>query len=412
MEGLKMKGTTKSRGLKALAVSTALGLGMTACNRDYVVGYLYATNAKATPGLITAYAISYESGALTQLSDSPIPTGGNNPVTIVASPNGKNLYVLNHDTSTVVQFDVGTDGKIYPENTYNVVQGTGAADAGITGSFPVAAAVDAAGKFLYVIFSYQNGYTTVRPGPGGIATFPINSDGSLGTALTNTTTGTTLPYVPLGFNPVGIAVPATGGYVYVVDQDGPPGTLLSFAENTSTGALSPIGVAAGIPAVGAGGTPSAIAEDPTGHFLYVTDSTNNQLNAFTVTGGIPSPNSTIATGLTPMGVTIDPRGKFLYVANFNSNSVGTYTIAPSSGVLTNSGGAFSVGTGPTCVAIDPALGIYLYTSNEIGNSVSGEQLNPQTGTLEQIQGTPFNSQTLTTCLVAVANGAHASQLVQ
>jgi 6-phosphogluconolactonase (cycloisomerase 2 family) len=386
---------------------------MTACSRDYVVGYLYATNAKATPGLVTGYAIDYESGALTQLSDSPIPTGGNNTVTIVASPNGKNLYVVNHDTSTVVQFDIGTDGKIYPENTYNVVQGTaGTAAAGIYGSYPMAAAVDAGGKFLYVVFTYQNGYTTVRPGPGGIAAFPINSDGSLGNPLTNTTTGTTLPYFPLGFNPVGITVSPTAGYVYVIDQDGPPGTLLSFAENTSTGALSPIGGAAGIAAVGGGGTPSGITEDPTGHFLYITDSTNNVLDAFTVTGGIPSRTSTIATGLTPMGVTIDPRGKFLYVANYNSNTVGTYTINTSTGALTNSGGSLSVGTGPTCVAVDPALGIYLYTSNEIGNNVSGAQLSPQTGALEQIQSSPFNSQTLTTCLVAVTNGAHATQIVQ
>ncbi len=407
-----MKGITNSRCLKALGVSMALGLGMTACSRDYVVGYLYAINAKPTPGLITGYQIDYETGNLTQLTDSPIPAGGNNTVAVVASPNGKNLYVLNHDTSTVVQFDIGTDGKIYPENTYNVVQGTGTADAGVTGSFPVAAAIDPAGKFLYVAFTYQNGFTTIRPGPGGVAIFPINSDGSLGTALTNTTTGTTLPYVPLGVNPRGIAVSATGGYVYVIDQDGPPGTLLAFAENTSTGALSSIGVAAGIPAVGAGGTPSAITEDPTGHFLYVTDSTNNVLNQFTVTGGVPSRSTaTVATGLTPMGVTIDPRGKFLYVANFNSATVSSYTIG-TSGALSPSGNPFSVGTGPTCVAIDPALGIYLYTSNEIDNNVSGEQLNPQTGALEQIQGTPFSSQTLTTCVVAVTNGAYASQIVQ
>ena len=402
-----MKDSIRSRGLKALAVSMAMGLGMTACSRDYTVGYLYATNAKATPGIITAYAIDYESGALTQLTDSPIPAGGNNTVTLVASPNGKNIYALNQKTSTVVQFDIGTDGKLYPENTYNVVQGSG-----LTGTLPTSAAIDPAGKFLYVTFLYQNGFTAVLPGPGGIATFPINADGSLGTALTNTTTGTTLPYVPVGLNPAGIVIPATGGYVYVIDQDGPPGTLLSFAENTATGALSKIGVTAGIPAVGAGGTPSAITEDPTGHFLYVTDSTNNQLRTFTVAGGIPSPNSSIATGLTPMGITIDPRGKFLYVANFLSNTVGIYTINTSSGVLTNSGGATAVGTGPTCIAIDPSLGIYLYTSNKIEDDVSGEQLNPQTGALEQIQGTPFASQTLTTCVVAVTNGAHASQLAQ
>jgi 6-phosphogluconolactonase len=421
-----MKGTIKSRGLKALAVSMALGLGMTACSRDYTVAYLYVTNAKATPGLITAYAIDYQSGALIQLSDSPIPSGGNNPVALVASPNSKYVYVLNQNTSSVVQFDIGTDGKLYPTNTYSVVQGNG-----LTGTFPTAAAIDPTGKFLYITFLFQNGFTAVHPGPGGIATFPINTDGSLGTALTNTTIGATvtnpLPYIPVGDNPIGITIPATGGFVYVIDQENPltssaHGVLLSFTENATSGALTPI-TGSSFGGVAAGTTPSAITEDPSGHFLYVADSTNNQLNAFTVTGGVPSPiprtsttSPTIATGLTPMGIAIDPRGKFLYVANFNSNTVGTYAIDPSSGALSGTGGGLpvvsSVGTGPTCVTIDPAIGIYLYTSNNTDSSVSAEQLDPHSGALKQVQGTQFSSQVQPTCAVAVANGAHATQIVE
>jgi 6-phosphogluconolactonase (cycloisomerase 2 family) len=404
-----MKCKTSGRGLKALAVSMALGLGMTACSRDYVVGYLYATNAKATPGLITGYSIDYETGQLTQLADSPVPSGGNNTVTIVAAPSGKTLYVLNHDTSTVVQFDVGTDGKLYPENTYNVVQGSG-----YTGTYPTAAAVDAAGKFLYVVFTYQNGYTTVRPGPGGIATFPIAADGSLGTALTNTTIGATaatpLPYIPLGFNPVAVAASATAGNIYVIDRDGPPGTLLSFAENASTGALTALGTTA-LP--GTTATPSALTAAPGGGFLYVTDSSANLVYTYRLSAGLPAsvPASQAATGLNPAAVTIEPRGLFAYVANYGASTVGTYAINATTGALTSTGVTQSVGTGPSCVAIDPALGIYLYTSNNLSENVSGEQLNPKTGALENIQGTPFNAQPLPTCLVAVANGAHASTLV-
>jgi len=310
----------------------------------------------------------------------------------------------------VVQFDVGTDGKLYPENTYNVVQGSG-----YTGTYPTAAAVDAAGKFLYVVFTYQNGYTTVRPGPGGIATFPINSDGSLGTALTNTTIGTTsatpLPYIPLGFNPVAVAASPTTGNIYVLDQDGPPGTLLSFTENASTGALTTLATTS-LP--GTTAVPTALAETPTGGFLFVTDSSANMVYTYRLAGGLPAslPASQATTGLTPAAVTIEPRGLFAYVANYGASTVGTYAINASTGALTSTGATESVGTGPSCVAIDPALGIYLYTSNNLSSSVSGEQLNPKTGALENIQGTPFNSQPLPTCLVAVANGAHATQLLQ
>ena len=406
------------RGLKALAVSLAVGLGMTACSRDYTVGYLYATNAKATPGLVTAYAIDYASGALTQLADSPIPAGGNNTVGLVAAPNGKFLYVINNQTSTVVEFSIGTDGKLYAGQTVSVVQGNN-----LTGSFPTAAAVDPAGKFLYVTFTFQSGFTTVLPGPGGIAIFPINADGTLGAALTNTTIGTTaakpLPYVPVGDNPVGIAISATGGFVYVIDQESPQtssahGVLLTFTENVSTGALTQV-VGGYFSGVAAGTTPAGIAEDPSGHFIYVTDSATNQLYGYLATsGGAPAPMlaSPFTTGLNPLGVTIDPRGLFVYVANFSSSTVSAYTINTATGALSGVSGGISVATGPTCVAIDPALGIYLYTSNQTDNSISAEQLNPHTGSLSQVQNTPYPTQVLPTCVATVTNGAHASQIVE
>jgi 6-phosphogluconolactonase len=401
-----MKGKTMGRGLKALTVSLAVGLGITACSRDYVEGYLYATNAKNQPGQITEYAIDYESGALTVISGSPASSGGNDPVTLVAAPNGLFLYVINQGTSTVVEFAINSDGTLTSKNTYNVAAGNATAS-------PTAAAIDAAGKFLYVTYLNRTGAT----GPGGLATFPINADGSLGTALAA---------IALGDNPVGVVSPATGGYVYVIDQENPlttaaHGVLLTFTENTSTGVLTPVipsgpTVASPAPFVGvaAGTTPAAIAEDPSGHFIYVTDEATNQLYGYTVgPGGAPIAilQSPFTTGLDPLGVTVDPRGTFVYVANFASSTVSSYVINTATGALSGATGV-STATGPTCVTIDPALGIYLYTSNNTDNSISAEQLNPHTGALSPIQGTQFSAQGLPTCVVAVANGAHATQIVE
>src|ERR1700758_4201650 len=133
------------RGAIASIVSLAMGLGLTACSGTYTIGYIYMTAAKNTAGLVDGYKVDYQSGDLVPLEDSPIPSGGKNPVTIVATPNARYLYVVNHDDSTVVFFAIGTDGKIYPQKTYNVL-----------GSFSTAAAVDPAGKFLYVTYTYQN----------------------------------------------------------------------------------------------------------------------------------------------------------------------------------------------------------------------------------------------------------------
>ena len=132
-----------------------MGLGLTACSNDYTVAYLYATTAHANPGLINGYKVDYQSGTLDVLADSPIPSGGRNPVTIVASPDHKSVYAIHRDDSIVVFFAIGTDGKLYPQATYN-----------ITGSFATAAAIDPAGKFLYVTFTFQPGFTPVSPGPG------------------------------------------------------------------------------------------------------------------------------------------------------------------------------------------------------------------------------------------------------
>ena len=428
-QGKRMKGFLRGRAIKALAVTVASGLlGITACSRDYTVAYLYVTSAtRTTMGVVNAYSVDYQSGALQQLTDSPIPSGGSNPVGLVASPNGKYLYVLNHDTSAVEQFDIGTDGKLFAENTYPVVQGSG-----LIGSFPTAAAIDAKGAFLYVTFTYQNGFTTATPGPGGVAVFPINSDGTLGAALTNTTVGTTaatpLPYYPVGFAPVGVVVSAYNGYVYVVEQDTTvangvstqTGTIVAFAEDTGTGALTAVpGTVAitGSTLTGfrAGTKPSAIAEDPSARFVYVSDQLTNQLYAYSVTTGgalVSIPSSPFNTGNFPLGVTIDPRGTFVYVANYNDNSVSSYAINTATGSLSGiAGNTGSFSTGPTCVAIEPALGIYLYTSNNIDASVSAAQLSPNTGVLKSVQGTPYTAQALPTCAVAVANGSHATQLV-
>ena len=397
----------------ATVASLALGLGLSSCSRDYTLAYVYVTaatvGAAATQaGVINAYAVDYQTGALTQLADSPIPSGGRNPVTLVVTPDSKTIFVLNRDDSTIVNFAIGTDGKIYPQHTYNV-----------SGSFPVAAAVDAAGKNLYVVCTYQVGYTTASPGPGNVNIFPITQSAASGTTAQVSNLGTPT-VVNTGNNPVGVVASAFNNLVYVLDQDtsaagAPNGIVLAYNQDPASGALTPIG--SGYPA---GTVPSSIAIDPTSKFLYVSDQSTNQIYGFTLPNGVPSPmvSSPFATDLRPVKMTVDPRGTFLYVVNFNGNTVGTYSISQGTGSLTASVGTggtgpTQVGTGPTCVTIEPALGIYLFTSNNLDHSVSGEQLDPHNGTLKSVQNTPFQASQLPTCAVAVGNTTygHATQAV-
>jgi 6-phosphogluconolactonase len=437
-----MKWNKLGRGTVASILSLAL-VSVTACSRDYVLAYVYVTTAKplnastSQNGGVSAYAVDYQIGSLTPLADSPIEAG-RNPVTLVASPSGLNLYVVNHDDSTVGEYSIGTDGKIYLQNTYNV-----------TGSGPTSIAIDTAGAFLYVTFTYQIGpngqqlYSPASPGPGGVTIFPINlSNGSLGSPST----------VKVGNSPVGVVVShqqcqpaasynsanpsctltsATGNgnqtsFVYVVDQEvSPKATVLGFSENMTNGALTPTPgtvittdptgktVATGY---GAGTTPSAIAEDPSSRFVYITDEATNQLygNLASSNGALVAMNtSPFATGIFPVGITVDPRGKYLYVANLTSSTVSAYAIDQATGTPVGSVGSASTATdtAPTCVTVEPALGIYLYTSNSLANTVSAMQLNPHNGGLSQVQNTPFPASGLPTCAVAVANGSHPTQII-
>src|ERR1700744_1481216 len=205
-----MKWNKLGRGTLASVLSLAL-VSVTACSRDYVLAYVYVTTAKpltstSQNGGVSAYAVDYQIGSLTPLADSPVQAG-RNPVTLVASPNGLNLYVVDHDDSTIGVYSIGTDGKIFLQSTVNV-----------TGSNATSIAIDSAGKFLYVTFQYQVGpngkqlYSPASPGPGGVTIFPISAtDGPRGSPQT----------VNVGNTPVGVVVsrptPGTSTvFVYVL----------------------------------------------------------------------------------------------------------------------------------------------------------------------------------------------------
>ena len=348
------------RAVKASMLSLAMALGVTACSNDYTVSYVYMTTAKTLPhGLINAYQVDYQSGYLYTLADSPIDAGGRDTVGLVVAPSELFLYTVNNFDSDVVEFAIGTDGKLYPQHTYN-----------ITGSLPTAAAIDAGGNFLYVTFTYQNNangtelYTPANPGPGGITIFPINKDNTLGTPTT----------VNVGRNPVGIITSTAGNYVYVIEQDSASSAnLLGFSE-------------------------------------YLTDQTLNQVATYSVgTNGIPSLAGTTTTDAGPMGMAFDLDHKYLYVTAYTANALDGFTIG-ANGVPVRSTVAASVqtGTGPTCVTIsgapsnaNPIHAIYLYTSNALSNNLTGEQLSETDGSLDQIQGTPFGGSALPTCAVTV-----------
>ena len=412
----------------ASAVSAALVLGITACGQSNTIDYVYVTSASSNPGNIYAYYSDGESGALSKLAT--VPSGGRNPIAMIASPNGKNLYVLNHDDNTLVQFAVGTDGKIYPLNTYNPQFGTN----------PNGMTLSADGKTMYVVEAYgldakSNPYSPTTPGIGALDVFPVNADGSLNK-------GGEASY-PTCNNPVAVAATPDGSDVYVVND--PAGQLTTLIETVATqnygatgsatvtypavngcsGGSKPVGqistyaVSNGAltpsSLVGAGVAPVGIAVDPSSRFAYVIDFQANYVLSYAVQsgGGLAAlTTSTTPTGQLPSAITVDPRGKFIYVSNFNTGGVTGYQINSVTGTpsaLAGSGSA-ATDTGPAALIVEPSIGRYIYTANFTAGTTSGLILDPNQGTTGQTQNTPYLGAAKATAVAAVKHGNHAVQV--
>jgi 6-phosphogluconolactonase len=227
--------------------------------------------------------------------------------------------------------------------------------------------------------------------------------------------------------PTGVTVLANSSAVYVTAYDksaynpggstssnANPGWVFGFSIGSS-GALTPV---AGSP-FQAGVKPSALATDPVSRFVYVVDFASNELIGYTV---LPSGtlqfmiNGPFKTGNEPTAVTVDPRGIYIYVANSLDYSVSAYSIAlptgtPSTVVNATSSAGNSTDTDPVSIIVEPSLGRFVYTANQVANDISGFRLNPSTGALSTTQAVPYPTGTSPTALVAVPHGNHAIEVV-
>jgi 6-phosphogluconolactonase len=412
-----MKLSNIGRRLVAAASTALAALTIVSCGASNTVDVVFVTSNKQSPGQINVYYLDSESGALRQLVDSPYPSGGVNPVYDVTSPDGKNLYVANHDDNTIVQFAIGTDGKLYPLNTVNT-----------PGTEPVALAMNPAGTYLYVLDYYGPAapglppYTDLNPGPGSVSAFPINSDGSPGTPITVTaaTANTSASnYAAVQCFPTNLTLTPSGNFLYVTNTnavvitDAPPvsgtvpqlpascpnyGTLSGFSVN-SDGSLASLGSPL---STGGGSGPTGIAADPSSSALYVTDALLNQVYTFAIgsTGSLTL-SATTPTGTEPMGAVAMSTGsnKYLYVSNYIDGTLSTFSLGGSapSPIATVTAGS----SGPLCMVVDPDLQRFLYTVDYVGGTVGGAELDPSTGGLIQNQGSPYITAGQPTCIAAV-----------
>jgi DNA-binding beta-propeller fold protein YncE len=80
---------------------------------------------------------------------------------------------------------------------------------------------------------------------------------------------------------------------------------------------------------------------------------------------------------------------FAFAANMNANTVSAFAIDPKTGALSPvAGSPFAAGTAPEFMATDPS-GSLLFVANSGSSNVSAFQINTQTGALAAVPGSPF-----------------------
>jgi 6-phosphogluconolactonase len=402
-----MKFNKLSQLILVSAIGLILASLLTACQLvtiDYVFVAASAGKTAGSNGQIYTYATDSESGAL-RGAYSPVNSGGTTPVALAVTSDYYDLYVANAGNNTVVHFSINDHGMLTQKDTITLA------------TTPVSIAVSPANNYLYVV----SGTTSAT-----LSEYPLSS-GTIGSVTA--TLALTVPGYPTDtIVPTGVTVLANSDAVYASAYDqsayNPGGATTSNANPGwvfgytigSSGALTPV---ANSP-YQAGVKPFAITGDPRSRFVYTVDFASNQLIGYTVEANesldfmIDGP---FKTGNEPSALVVDPRGIYIYVANSLDSTVSAYTISlptgnPSTVVSATASSGNSTDTEPVSIVVDPSLGRFVYTANEIGNSVSGFRLNPNTGALTLTQAQPYPTGSSPSAIVAVPHGNHAIESIQ
>jgi 6-phosphogluconolactonase len=403
---MRMKLNKSSQLVLVSAAGLLAATLVTACSQiteTKTVDFVYVASSKAAGpdnyGEINIFEINSNSGTMRQIPASPVPSGGRYPISEAVTTDYANLFVANQDDNSIVQFVIGTDGKLYSFNTVNT-----------PGIFPVAIATSAAN--LFVIDTYQPlpSCSPAAPCSGSIAVFPLTVGNSttptaIGSAAVNTSISA--QYWPLAVAgkasdvivPTGVAVQPSGKFVFVSAYDSTVTPYLGYIFAFSVGTGGVLTAVSGSP-FAAGAQPSAIASDASGNFIYAPDYARNQVMGFSVANGVLTPlgGSPYPAGTSPAAIAVDQAYNYAFVANSTDSSITAYSM--SSGVLTRLGN-YSVGLQPVAIGIDPSTQRYVFTANFLGNNVSGYQLQKADGSLLLSQGTPFPSNNQPTAVAAI-----------
>jgi 6-phosphogluconolactonase (cycloisomerase 2 family) len=246
---------------------------------------------------------------------------------------------------------------------------------------PNGLALLASKKFLYVANS--RGDT--------ISIFNVALDGTL--TLSGTPT-------PAGSGPWAAVIDPSGKYLLVTNNYFSDNVSV-FSIDSDSGVLTEV---AGSPFF-ANGNPTEILITPSGKFVYATNPSLGVVTAFSFSNGVltPVPGSPFSSGAGAFGLAVDATERFLYVANpaainpppyqSTTGNISGFNIDPVTGALSpilGSPFASIAGVGPTALTVDPNdRFVYAVTSGS-SNSIWCFAITSTNGQLVEVTKSPFS----------------------
>lgn len=238
-------------------------------------------------------------------------------------------------------------------------------------------AVHPSGKFVFVASG------------GGILVFRVTSDGSLKPAANST-------LFPVQGGLRNIIVDRSGKYLYALSEDA--NSIDAFEIDTDSGDLTPLPGSPYImrkPFAACNQYPfgcdtTDIADDY-GRFVYVTEVFGGAVQGYGIsrtTGTLSNLPGSPFPGEAPLSLYAEPTGRFLYVLTVFSG-ISQYAINAGDGTLTHVRD-IPVAASPYRLRGDPS-GKFLYVraNGTFGDSLGGYSIDPVSGNLTALPGSPF-----------------------
>jgi 6-phosphogluconolactonase len=237
-----------------------------------------------------------------------------------------------------------------------------------------------------MVVTQNDEYLFMGTDSGEVFSFPIDSDGALGTGTVAGSLGPAAMAIDTSGDWL-IGVDAFSGQVYAFALDSDNGTLtspLSSSIATMNGCNPSTDLA--------GGTPGLVIA-PNDDYIYVSCGTAGiyTFSFDSSSGDLTSVNSTLnpkQSGDADFGLAIAPSGSYLFAAETGIGAVRVFSISSSNGTLSEvTGSPYKTATGPYGVLVD-STGTYVYVTNRTEGTISGFTIST-TGTLTAIAGSPF-----------------------